>query len=131
MHPGLTVVNTDLFELGSLAARQLLDAIRGVPTPMSLSLGLLAIRPIHAYDGSMEKLQILFPEPQLRRLRAIAGSQDRPVSELVRAAVDLWLSRQGKPNDSAAEEPPRYHCGAMNAAPTEFREIAYSDRTGL
>jgi hypothetical protein len=79
----------------------------------------------------MEKLQILFPEPQLRRLRAFAHSQDRPVSELVRAAVDYWLARQGPSNDSVAEEPPRYHWGAMMADPSELRDIANADRTGL
>lgn len=78
----------------------------------------------------MEKIQILFPEPQLRRLRDIAGSQDRPVSELVRAAVDLWLARQGAAPDSVAEEPPSYHCGSILVAPEELRDLATGDRTG-
>ena len=36
--------------------------------------------------GYMEKMQILFPKPKLTRLRELARRQDRPVSEVVRAA---------------------------------------------
>jgi hypothetical protein len=41
----------------------------------------------------MEKMQILFPEPQLRRLRQLSRTEDRPVSELIRSAEDFWLTR--------------------------------------
>jgi hypothetical protein len=58
----------------------------------------------------MDKLQILFPEPQLLRLRRMARDQDRPVSETV------------------AEEPPRYHCGEMLADGIELRTLANEDR---
>lgn len=77
----------------------------------------------------MEKLQILFPEPQLRRLRGIAKRQDRPVSELVRNAVDLWLSRQGSgPIDSVSETPPVYNCGKISVDADRLRDYAYGER---
>lgn len=80
----------------------------------------------------MEKMQILFPEPQLARLRRIAGRQDRPVSELVRSAVDFWLSRYGSVEDSfLAEEPPAYGCGQVLADPGSLRDKAYEGRNGL
>ena len=41
----------------------------------------------------MQKIQILFPEPVMERLRAVARQQDRPVSELVRRAVDRLLEQ--------------------------------------
>ncbi|NDC53194.1 MAG: ribbon-helix-helix protein, CopG family [Planctomycetia bacterium] len=41
----------------------------------------------------MQKLQVLFPDPVVERLRAMARQQDRPVSELVRRAVDRLLEQ--------------------------------------
>ncbi|MFA6504854.1 MAG: hypothetical protein WCT14_02080 [Treponemataceae bacterium] len=76
----------------------------------------------------MEKLQILFPEPQLLRLRRVARKQDRPVSELVRAAVDSWLDRHEPWEETAKETPPRYHCGTVIAKAEELRDLAYHDR---
>jgi len=75
-------------------------------------------------------MQILFPEPQIKRLRAIAGSQDRPVSELIRAAVDLWLARQGPQVEMVAEPPPSYHCGRIMVAAEDLRERAMDDGIG-
>jgi hypothetical protein len=48
----------------------------------------------------MQKIQILFPDPVMERLRAAARQQDRPVSELVRRAVDRLL-------EQAPVHPPR------------------------
>lgn len=39
----------------------------------------------------MQKIQILFPEPQMRRLRDAAADEDRPISEVVRRATESWL----------------------------------------
>jgi hypothetical protein len=77
----------------------------------------------------MRKLQILFPEPQLRRLRQYAKSQDRPVSELVRIAVDAWLTRQGAEETVVAEAPPVYRCGKVNTDASDLRDAAYDDRS--
>lgn len=41
----------------------------------------------------MQKIQILFPDPVMERLRAVARQQDRPVSDLVRRAVDRLLEQ--------------------------------------
>jgi hypothetical protein len=80
----------------------------------------------------MEKMQILFPEPQLARLRRIAGMQDRPVSELVRSAVDFWLSRYGGfENSFVAEPPPVYDCGRNLSDAGSLRDKAYDGRNGL
>lgn len=76
----------------------------------------------------MEKLQILFPEPQLRRLRNLARRQDRPVSELVRGAVDLWLDRHADETEVVSEKAPSYHCGVILADAMDLRELANEDR---
>jgi uncharacterized protein (DUF934 family) len=41
----------------------------------------------------MQKIQILFPDPVMERLRAVARHQDRPVSDVVRRAVDRLLEQ--------------------------------------
>ena len=86
---------------------------------------------IHAYDGYMRKLQILFPEPQLRRLREIARRDDRPVSEVVRTAVQAWLDKVAPPGVVPAKpEVPVFHGGKITAKPGSLRDAAYADRTG-
>jgi len=77
----------------------------------------------------MEKMQILFPEQQLARLRRIAKSRDRAVSEIIRNAVDFWLSRYGGTgDDSAAESPPSYGCGRILVDSASMRTLANEDR---
>lgn len=83
---------------------------------------------IHVYDVYMEKIQILFPEPQLHSLRNIARSQDRPVSELVRAAVDAWLARHEPWEEAVREDPPSYHCGDILVEADGLRDAANGDR---
>lgn len=76
----------------------------------------------------MEKLQILFPAPQLARLRQVAKQSDRPVSELVRAAVDAWLATQPASPAVVREKPPVYGLGELRIDPAALREAAWEDR---
>jgi len=41
----------------------------------------------------MQKLQILFPDPLMKRMRKVAEAADLPVSEIVRRAMEQWLER--------------------------------------
>ena len=41
----------------------------------------------------MQKMQILFPDPLMERMRKIAAQVDLPVSEIVRRATERWLER--------------------------------------
>ena len=80
----------------------------------------------------MEKIQILFPEPQLKILRGIAKRDDRPVSELVRAAVSFWITRNGIfEAENVSEHPPVYRCGKILVDPDQLRNFANSDRDML
>jgi hypothetical protein len=76
----------------------------------------------------MEKLQILFPEPQLARLRQAAKVMDRPVSELVRAAVDTWLAANTPAPARVRESPPVYGLGDISANAADLRDRAWEDR---
>jgi hypothetical protein len=41
----------------------------------------------------MQKMQILFPDPLMERMRRVAKRIDLPVSEIVRRATEGWLDR--------------------------------------
>ena len=41
----------------------------------------------------MQKIQILFPDPLMKRLRTLAKLEDRPVSEVVRRAVERFADQ--------------------------------------
>jgi len=41
----------------------------------------------------MQKIQILFPDPLMKRMRRVADQTDLPVSEIVRRATEQWLER--------------------------------------
>ena len=59
----------------------------------------------------MQKIQILFPDPQMAMLRQLARVEDRPVSEIVRRAVDRDLEQRASMLSSAR---------AMKASPPAF-----------
>ena len=80
----------------------------------------------------MEKIQILFPEPQLKVLRGMAKRDDRPVSELVRAAVSFWIDRNGVfEAENVSEPPPVYNCGKILVNADQLRNLANEDRAKL
>ena len=80
----------------------------------------------------MEKMQVLFPEPQLKILRGIAKKDDRSVSELIRAAVSFWIARNGIfEAENVSEPPPVYHCGEILVNADQLRGLANSDREKL
>jgi hypothetical protein len=72
----------------------------------------------------MEKMQILFPEPQLKKLRQIARAEDRPVSDLVRNAVEFWIMRYGSSSAEVRESPPVYDCGRILVPSEDLRDLA-------
>lgn len=71
-------------------------------------------------------MQVLFPDPVMARLRAAAKRQDRPVSEVIRRAVEEHLDSL-PPGEAVAEPVPIFHGGATKIAREDFRDAAYSD----
>jgi len=79
----------------------------------------------------MQKLQILFPEPVLRRLRELARKEDRPVSEIVRRAVDAWIEKTEPLAERQPEKRvPIFHGGRIRVRAGDMRDTAHQDRTG-
>ena len=76
----------------------------------------------------MQKIQILFPDPVMERLRAVARAQDRPVSELVRRAVDRMLEQCPFPAPAKPARFPTFHGGSVLVAPDRIREMLHDPR---
>ena len=78
--------------------------------------------------SSMQKIQILFPTPLMGRVRAIASEEDRPVSEVIRRAVEKFL-------DMKSEKPirhrqlPTFRGGKILVSPEHLKEAIYDDES--
>ncbi|MCX6978726.1 MAG: hypothetical protein NTX04_12520 [Verrucomicrobia bacterium] len=72
----------------------------------------------------MQKMQILFPDPLMERMRKLAERIDLPVSEIVRRATERWLDQM--------PEAPRRHltvptvdAGRCLVAAEDMRDALY------
>jgi len=81
---------------------------------------------IHVIYGYMQKIQILFPDPVMTRLRRLARLQDRPVSEIVRRAVEESLARSPEPRKSERRIP-SFRGGKIICSVEELRETLYKE----
>jgi hypothetical protein len=74
----------------------------------------------------MQKLQVLFPAPTLARLRAFAEQEDRPVSELIRRAVDRLLETKSPP-PRRAPALPTFAGGKVLVGSADLKKAIYAD----
>jgi phage gpG-like protein len=74
----------------------------------------------------MQKIQILFPDPVMARLRRLAKIQDRPVSEIVRRAVEETLAKSPEPS-GAKRQIPSFRGGKMLCSAAELRDSLYRE----
>ncbi|RKX29175.1 MAG: hypothetical protein DRP71_16605 [Verrucomicrobia bacterium] len=77
---------------------------------------------------SMRKIQILFPEPQMKRLRELAKVEDRPVSEIVRRAVDRDLEQRAASLGLSPGRPPAFPTfdgGKIQTDAGRMKELIY------
>ncbi|MCE9630583.1 MAG: hypothetical protein K8S94_07680 [Planctomycetia bacterium] len=73
----------------------------------------------------MQKIQILFPDPVMERLRAVARHQDRPVSELVRRAVDRILEQSPAPAAAAPARFPTFRGGGVQVSADRLKDLLH------
>ena len=74
----------------------------------------------------MQKIQILFPDPVMRKLREFAATEDRPVSEIVRRAVDRLLDQRPLPAASKNKFP-TFHGGGVRISAGAMKQEIYRD----
>ena len=78
----------------------------------------------------MQKIQILFPDPVMDSLRRLARVEDRPVSEIVRRAVDREIEqRSSLLRHDPADRPvfPTFDGGAVLVPAERMRDLLYED----
>ena len=74
----------------------------------------------------MQKIQILFPDPVMERLRAVARQQDRPVSELVRRAVDRLLEQVPSLPPKQPARFPTFHGGGVLVDAGHLKDVLHA-----
>ena len=88
----------------------------------------LDIQILHVEPGSMQKMQILFPNPLMGRVRAVAAEEDRPVSEVIRRAVEMFLEmRPEKPIQPRSL--PTFRGGKILVSAENLKEALYDDES--
>ena len=76
----------------------------------------------------MQKIQILFPNPLMGRVRAVAAEEDRPVSEIIRRAVERFLEM--KPNKpSQNRQLPTFRGGEILVSAENLKDVLYNDES--
>ena len=78
----------------------------------------------------MQKIQILFPDPVMKSLRRLAEVEDRPVSEIVRRAVDREQEQRTGLLAREKQAPPKFPTfdgGRVLAAAEDLRSVLYDD----
>jgi len=76
----------------------------------------------------MQKIQILFPSPLMSRVRSIAAEEDRPVSEIIRRAVERFLEmRPEKPIQH--RQMPTFRGGKILVSAECLKEAIYDDES--
>ncbi len=76
----------------------------------------------------MQKIQILFPDPLMRRVRELAELEDRPLSEVIRRAVERFAEQSptaGRP-ESGPPKLPTFRGGRMLADAGEMKPLLYT-----
>ncbi len=82
--------------------------------------------------GSMQKIQILFPDPLMDTLRQLARIEDRPVSEIVRRAVDRDLAQRSGLLQRGASVPPDFPTfdgGEVLVSAATMKSLIHGDQT--
>ena len=78
-------------------------------------------------------MQILFPDPVMASLRSVAVAEDRPVSEIVRRAVDRHLAQLPASAVLARTTPPAFptfNGGRVRVAAKDLKAVLYEDDDG-
>lgn len=82
--------------------------------------------------GYMQKIQILFPDPLMESLRKLARIEDRPVSEIVRRAVDRDLEQRAGLllKDAAAKSAfPTFDGGRVLVSASKMKSVIHGDES--
>jgi hypothetical protein len=93
--------------------------------------GTSAIRqPDYLTDAIIHAIQILFPDPLMEAVRNLARIEDRPVSEIVRRAVDRDVEQRSsilRRGPLAVSAFPVFDGGKVLVSATKMKSLIYGD----
>jgi hypothetical protein len=78
----------------------------------------------------MQKIQILFPAPLMERLRLLSAAEDRPVSEVVRRAVERDLEQRAAFLKTGGVKPaafPTFDGGKVLVEAAQLKDLLHAD----
>jgi len=74
----------------------------------------------------MQKIQVLFPNPLMGRVRLVAAEEDRPVSEVIRRAVEMFLDMRPA-NICPKRQLPTFRGGEILVSAENLKEEIYDE----
>ena len=76
----------------------------------------------------MQKIQILFPDPLMRRVRELAEREDRPLSEVIRRAVERFAEQSPATGPPTSSPPrlPTFNGGGILTEAVEMKQVLYA-----
>lgn len=82
---------------------------------------------IHVICVCMQRMQLLFPDPMMERLKTLAREQERSVSEIVRRSIEEFLKRCPAEDSKMKVEEIAADLGKIRIKSDTMREVLYGD----
>ena len=76
----------------------------------------------------MQKIQILFPSPLMGKVRSVAAEEDRPVSEVIRRAVERFLEMRPEKR-MPHRQLPTFRGGKILVCAENLKQALYDDES--
>ena len=84
----------------------------------------------HILNVYMQRMQLLFPDEMMERLKEVAKQEERPVSEVVRRSIEEFFLRcPTKRRVKNSVDQLAIDLGEIRVSAGELREVIYEDNT--
>jgi len=76
----------------------------------------------------MQRMQLLFPDEMIARLKEVSREEERPVSEVIRRSIEEFFMRypKGKQRKIIVDQLAG-HLGEIKVSASDLREVLYED----
>jgi len=76
----------------------------------------------------MQRMQLLFPDEMIARLKEVANQEERPVSEVIRRSIEEFFMRYPKEKKKRITvDQLAGHLGEVKVSAAELRDVLYED----
>ena len=76
----------------------------------------------------MQRMQLLFPDEMIARLKEVSREEERPVSEVIRRSIEEFFMRypKGKKRKISVEQLAG-HLGEIKVSAADLKDVIYGD----